>query len=263
MTEIINPAPQFLKDVNGVPFVITSDGRINPFDDRFMKERIRPRGFVEIGTVESFIAYANAHKIEGSEIALSASGAVRAILYIDAASTFKDYGAKLEPACTQSFKDWLNCDRKKMDQADFAEFLEGHIQDIVAKRGDGTAIEGMPTGSEVLTFCSDLQDTRQVTFRKTVCLQNGMRSISYSEKDGSDEGKLELFSAFSVSLAPYIETPDAAYIVKAALRYRINGGDLAFWYELASLEAVREKIRAEYRDRIAQETGLPVYLANI
>ena len=48
-----------------------------------------------------------------------------------------------------------------MDQAEFALFIERHIDDI-------HPAEGMPSATDIFTFCSTVEDAKRVEFKKSV-----------------------------------------------------------------------------------------------
>ena len=122
--------------------------------------------------------------------------------------------------------------------------------------------ENLPSASDLLTFCSAIEDKRTVTFKKSVSLQDGRVELTYAEKTSdAAEQKMQLFREFQIALRPYLDR-DATYAVRAALRFRIRDGAISFWYELKGLEAVREQIRSDIRKEL-EASGLPVYLADI
>lgn len=242
-------------EVDGVRLLVTPDGGCKVIKD-LLKSPIRPEGFVVLRDMPSILAYAaaKASKEAGAEIRLQATGDIKAQLIVDAA-TFGQYGAFYVPVPSQSYLDWTEKDGCQMDQASFALFIERHIDDI-------HAAEKMPSASDLLTFCSAIEDSRRITFKKSVSLQDGRVELVYAEKaSDAQEQKMQLFREFQIALRPYLDR-DSAYAVTASLRYRIRDGQITFWYELKGLEAVREKIRADIRMEL-EGSHLPVYLADI
>lgn len=241
-------------EVDGLPLLVTPDGKCEVVQE-LLKKPVRKVGFdVRLRHITSFIDFTKSHAVEGTEIMLGATGDIAARAVIDAA-TFREYGAIYVPAQTQSFKDWLQMNGDKMDQAEFALFIERHIDDI-------HPAEGMPSATDILTFCSTVEDAKRVEFKKSVSLQDGRVELIYAEKsDEAREQKLALFREFSLALRPFLDR-DQAYAITASLRFRIKDGQIVFWYELKGIEALMEKLRADIKTDL-EATGLPVYLADI
>lgn len=243
-----------LVQLGEIPVLVNPDGCYRIIEP-LLKKPLRNTGYnVTLRHADSFKAFTKAHAVEGSEIMFSANGEIKARLDIDAA-TFREYGALYVPAKTQSFKDWLEVNCTKMDQAEFALFIERHIDDI-------HPAEGMPSATDILTFCSTVEDAKRVEFKKSVSLQDGRVELIYAEKtDEAREQKLALFREFSLALRPFLDR-DQAYAITASLRFRIKDGQIVFWYELKGIEALMEKLRADIKTDL-EATGLPVYLADI
>ena len=240
-------------DINGAKVLINPNGESKILLD-LMEKPLRMKGFPMLRDIDSFVRYAKAKAEAGSEIFLSADGCIGAKLYIDAAG-FRQFGALYRPVETKSFEDWIAKSGQKATQEEFATFIERHIDDIHSG-------EGMPTAADLLTFCSTIEDKRQVTFKKSVSLQDGRVELVFAEKTSdAQEQKLKLFREFQLALRPY-QDDQTAYAVTAALRFRIHDGQITFWYELKGLEAILEKIRAEIKTKL-EASGLPVYLADV
>lgn len=240
-------------DIDGVKVFVTPEGMYRVMDE-LLKAPIRKTGFQSLRDLKSFLAFAKAKTLNAAEIFLTAEGAIQARLTLDA-DTFGQYGAFYNPVPSQSFRDWTKADGEKMDQTEFALFIERHIDDIHPG-------ENLPSAGDLLTFCSAIEDKRTVTFKKSVSLQDGRVELTYAEKTSdAAEQKMQLFREFQIALRPYLDR-DATYAVRAALRFRIRDGAISFWYELKGLEAVREQIRSDIRKEL-EASGLPVYLADI
>lgn len=241
-----------IKDVNGACVLVTPDGQFKIIES-LMTKPVRKTGFVAMRHIESFINFAKNHKTDGSEIRVSAEGDVGAMLILDA-DGFSEWGATYAPVLSQSFKDWTSRSGIKLGQEEFALFLEQHIDDI-------HSTEGMPSAGDLLTFCSAIEDKRQVTFKKSVSLQDGRVDLVFSEKaSDAQEQRLNLFREFQLALRPFLDRK-STYAVTASLRFRIRDGEITFWYELKGLEAITEKIRSEIKTEL-EASGLPVYMAN-
>lgn len=165
---------------------------------------------------------------------------------------WQDHRAEFSPRQSEEWSRWNSKNKQAFSQVELAHFLEENIADIAG--GDG-----MPTGSDVLTFVSSLEETRKVKYGSAVNLQNGMVQIEFIEEgDKGQKGKLDLFREFAIGVSPFFgERP---YKVKAFLRYRIdrNNGDIRFWFELQRADKVLEDASKEIIEKIKNETGVPV-----
>lgn len=147
---------------------------------------------------------------------------------------WRDHRAVLTPRFSKEWIDWTKADKQPMSQENFAHFLERNVGDIVQR-------DGMPSGSDVLTFVSQLEEVRKVKYGSAINLQNGMVAINFVEEgDSATKGKLEVFKRFSIGIRPFFA--GNAYQLDALLRYRIdrNTGDIGFWYELQKPDRILE-----------------------
>lgn len=238
---------------DGVPIFVTPNGQMEIVEPLLTKP-VRNKGFVSLRDIGSFLSYADAKKEAGSEILLQAEGDIEAKLLINA-DTFRDFGALYVPVMSTSFKDWMGHDQERMDQEEFALFVERHIDDIHSE-------DGMPSAGDLLTFCSSIEDNRQVNFKKSVSLQDGRVELVYTEKSSdTQEQRLKLFRQFKLALRPYMDH-GGYYPITANLKFRIRDGQITFWYELKELETLREQIRNDIRSELTA-SNLPVYLADL
>lgn len=242
-----------VKDIDGVKFLVTPDGRCEVIT-QLLKKPLRQTGSVDLRDVSSFLAYAKAKAQKGSEIRLRAEGDIRARLIIDE-DGWGEWIADYVPVTTESYDAWTDNNGQAMDQLKFAAFIESHIDDI-------HEAEGFPKSTDLLTFCSHLEDNRKVSFKKSVSLQDGRVELIYAEKaSDAQEQKMQMYRHFQLALRPYLDR-ESTYAITANLRYRIRNEEIVFWYELKGLEAVKEKIRADIRKEL-EASNLPVYLADL
>lgn len=172
----------------------------------------------------------------------------------DGAAGWRDHRAEFSPRFTEEWRRWLGKSGQVMSQTDFANFLEANIGDI-----SSPANSKLPTGAEVLTFVSALQETRKVKYGSALNLTNGMMQIEFIEdSDAGTKGKLEVFREFAIGLRPFLN--GQGYEVRAFMRYRIdrNNGQITFWYELQRADRVLEDCCKSIVQSILTNTGLPV-----
>ena len=175
----------------------------------------------------------------------------------DAPAGWRDHRATFTPRQSEEWKRWNKASGEAMPQVALAHFLEENIADIVSPAGSS-----MPSGAEVLTFVSKLEETRKVKYGSAVNLQNGMVQLQFVEEgEGATRGQLELFKKFAIGIRPFFG--GSAYQLEAFLRYRIdrNNGEIKFWFEIQRPDRTLEDASKEIIDKIV-EAGATVLFGN-
>ena len=152
---------------------------------------------------------------------------------------------------------WTKINKLPMEQEAFANFIEANIADITSPEG-----YDLPTGADMLTFVSALEETRKVKYGSAVNLQNGLVQIEFTEdSDTGQKGKLNLFREFAIGIRPFFNGD--GYEMRAFLRYRIdrNTAQIKFWYELKRPDKVLEDAAKVVIEAIRTQTGMPVFFA--
>jgi len=248
--------------VEGVPHLLTPEGYTSASLAALLPTPSRKRGTLIIDDTDSFIDVAKRYgSLANCNIYLDVDYAKQRI---NAAAIFNDHAdgegepgwrdhrATFTPRMSEEWKRWLENDRKLLEQAKLAHFMEENIADIATG-------EGLPSGADVLTFVSAMQETRKVKYGSAVNLQNGMVQIEFIEDgDNGTKGKLDIFRQFAIGLRPF--SNGDAYQIKAFLRYRIdrNTGQITFWFELQRPDRVLEDASKAMVEKIKTATGLPV-----
>jgi uncharacterized protein YfdQ (DUF2303 family) len=162
---------------------------------------------------------------------------------------------------TVEWGNWKQNDRKKMTQAEFAEFIEDNVKDVVTN--DQTP--GAPTAADMLEISRTLQAQKNITFRQGTRLDNGQVQLTYNEEiDGraGETGQLRIPEQFYIGVKPFIG--GEAFLVSARFRYRIVEGRLQVWYELVRPDKVLEEAYAAVRNTISEGINeVPMYEASI
>lgn len=226
----------------------------------------RKSGTVRLHEVDSFIDFVKRHgSLQSCNIYLDVDYAkqrVKATAVLNdhadghGHAGWRDHKVEFSPRFTEEWSRWIenNGQRGALTQADFANFLESNISDITTPAGSK-----LPSGADVLSFVSALQETRKVKYGSALNLTNGMMQIEFIEDgDAATKGKLEVFREFAIGVRPFLN--GQAYEVRAFLRYRIdrNTGQITFWYELQRADRVLEDACKSIVEDIRTKTGLPV-----
>lgn len=125
---------------------------------------------------------------------------------------------------------WHGSDKKSMDQIKFAEFIESNAIDIV-----------QPAAAEMIQVALTLQAKKKVNFNSGVRLDNGQVQLGYHEQvqgTAGPKGELQIPEKFTLALR--IFQGGEKYSVECHLRYRINDGQLTFFYQIIRPERLLE-----------------------
>ncbi|MCX7208167.1 MAG: DUF2303 family protein [Proteobacteria bacterium] len=177
---------------------------------------------------------------------------------------FSDFIAHYEPAKTVDWVNWLQNDKQKMNQEQFAHFLENNIANISCT-DPSEPEKKYPSAADLLEFCTNLEMTSTVRFRSATKIQNGQVQFEYVE-EGTDQtkGKLALFETFGIGVQPFIGD-GPAFFIEAKLRFRINreSGALSLWYELNRPDKALEVATKALIKQVEEESQVPVYFGNV
>lgn len=220
-------------EVGAVPVVVLPEDREVSSLEEYLPAPARLRQSVALSTPQDLAAYVNlfGHKGRTMIFADRAGGRVTAILDYHTSATEPSWNAHRAGCVLEhppAFKDWTARNGKPATQAEFAQFLEDHIPDIVT-----------PDGATLLEVCRNFEAKKAVTFQSSQRVADGSVQFTFNEdvQGAARGGALKVPTEFVVLLAPYegvVPRP-----VTARLRYRIgDGGKLAIWFDLVRLQDV-------------------------
>jgi len=255
----------FVQVIEGVPyfFIQNENGAWFCEDKRsLLPAPVRKYGSTNVHEVDSFVKFCKIHgSLANAMIYLDVNYLTQAIKatavfndHVADKTGWRDHTAVFVPRKSAEWERWNNYNGKAQSQEEFATFLVSIIGDITSPAGSK-----LPTGSDVLTFVSQLQETRTVKYGSAINLQNGTVQLEFTEDgDKGTKGKLEVFKEFALGIKPFFGGD--AYELRAFLRYRIdrNNGAIKFWFDLQRPDRVLEDAAKELINKINTETGLPV-----
>lgn len=221
--------------------------------EHLLERPLRKKGSPTFNDIQSFNRYVNAHKTKETVIAATVSdtsGSFAAIFDYHQSGAgdagWKDHGARYNCPPSPEWARWTRMNGNTFNQAQFAEFIEDNILDIVK-----------PKGAEMLEIAKTLQAKKSVAFRSAIRLENGDNELQYDETTTAQAGKKGAFAIpakFELGLKPFVNSP--AYKVEARLRYRINEGALVFSYELLRPHLVIRDACNDLIETVKKETGI-------
>ncbi|NNU62450.1 DUF2303 family protein [Ochrobactrum soli] len=228
----------------------------------------RRRGTASTDTLASFIDLINRHKDDGSVIFGKARWPEPKLTGImnyhdlDNEARFADHRIEYAFPLTDEFKAWVDTNKKGMEQADFAAFIEEHAQEV-ASPTDGEKAEyerffneKIATPSELIMLSRHLEVFVSATVKQGVRLQTGERTVEFREEHQNAKGEAVVIPGiFIVSVPAFVDGEKVR--IPTRLRYRIKGGDIVWFYDLYRWETVlREQVQRDLLES-AKQTGLP------
>lgn len=265
-----------------------ADGHVSvrEVDEHFDMYRAKPlyrRGVACVHRLESLIEHANRFKSADSAIFAHEAGARINIPYdyhpAGPDPTKAGWGrheAVYEAKASREWKRWIERGQQKMDQVDFAEFIEDNVADVMEvpdflKGGDAQTdadkellalvqkIEGRPCGpAKLMELSRGLKVFSQEEAAVEVKLDSGEARVVMSEKHlGADKKPLSIPSMFLVSIPVFIGGP--LWRVPIRLRYRKHGGSIVWFIQPYGEDRIRRVAFEEDCLRVSAETELPLF----
>ena len=181
----------------------------------------------------SFSAYVNRFKSERALVFADAAEMVM-VAILDFSTPDRpghaEHRAVLQLRRHAEFKRWLEDNGKKMDQAAFAAIIEERSHQFVT-----------PAAAAMMEIASSMQVEQTVKFLSSKRLQDGQTELAYAEDIQTRAGKsgtLVVPPSFTISIPLFVSGP--AVVIRALFRYRLSGGKLTLWYELAMVDDLQE-----------------------
>lgn len=160
--------------------------------------------------------------------------------------------ATLALRASDAWERWTKANGKRMDQVTFAGFIEDNLVDIAS-----------PDGATLLEMAKNFEVKRAVAFSSAIRLDNGQHQLSYVEEAAgtSQKGALTIPEKFVLGLAP-LEGVEP-YRVDARLRYRMQDGKLAIWFDLLRPEDYVKAAFESVVHFVTAQTGLDVFMGTV
>lgn len=214
--------------------------------EEYLPSPNRATGTVVMDDADSFIQYFNKHATDSSQIYAKLNPPSFTGVLNDhtlESAGWKDHCVKYACPFSAEWLEWSKGDGKVMKQAEFADFIERNLPDIVE-----------PVGADMLEISRSLQAKKKVNFASGIRLQNGQTELTYEEEiqGTASKGKLQIPEIFSIGIA--VLDGGEAYKVECRLRYRINDALLVMWYEMVRPHKIIEDAARDVFAKIGEET---------
>jgi uncharacterized protein YfdQ (DUF2303 family) len=204
----------------------------------------------------SFAKYLTAFKDDGTRL-FADRAALKIVGFLDYhpgkdTPRWCSHVATLALRASEAWERWTKANGKRMDQVTFASFIEDNLVDIAS-----------PDGATLLEMAKNFEIKRAVAFSSAIRLDNGQTQFSYIEEGAgtSQKGALTIPERFVLGLAP-VEGVEP-YRVDARLRYRLQDGKLAIWFDLLRPEDYLKAAFESVVDFVKAQTSLDVFMGTV
>lgn len=262
-------------------------GSIKPFVDAYATRPERRKGTARLEDLASFIAHANRFKDADSALfACSTRSAPSLTSVLDyhealngplleesvASSTgeaqprYGEHRGVYAFPLSDEWKAWNDQNKKPLDQAAFAEFIESRLLDLADPKEAGTyAVDvALGLGCSLAGPSKLLELSRGLTVRvgslvtNAANLATGEAQLTYQTTHTDDGGApIKVPGAFLLAIPVF--RGGAPYQIPARLRYRVREKVVTWFYELHGADRVFDHAFTEACDEAARETGLPLF----
>lgn len=237
-------------DVGGIPTVVVPEGYDLKELETSLNAPTRFRGVTKLRDVKSFVSIINEFKGDSTKL----YGTVNPPAFVavfnvhsqKAGPGWGDHRATYDCPLSVEWKTWTTKNKQPMVQADFAQFVEDNLPDLL-------------DGATMLEISRTLEAKKKVNFASGIRLADGQNEFTYEEQvEGTaGKGKFKVPEVFELGIAVFEGGP--LYKVTARLRYRIGeGGKLSLWYDLERPHKILEDaVKAVWTDiEVGTETPI-------
>lgn len=219
--------------IKGVPAVMLPSGMELKQLPELMHVPQRIKQHIKTNTTTSFIDYFNEFATDNSIILCdSDAGSFEGVIDYHGETEMPEWCAhKVSFTCkeTKEWQAWNESNGTRMDQVQFAFFLEQNLDEI-----------RRPAAAQMLEIALTLKANTKLNFESGNRLSDGQVQFKYHEElDGSagPKGDIKIPEAFGLGMRVF-EGGDA-FEMEARFRYRIREGKVVMWYDLVRPHKVR------------------------
>lgn len=238
-----------------VPYVLVPDGyRVTELEST-LPVPTRKRAKVSLTNAQSFIDFVNLHREASTHLYGDPDKGTFVAVFDDNSECrltgWREHIARFTATESIEWKTWAESNKKPMKQADFAQFIEDNLVDIIE-----------PESAHILEVSRSLQAKKAGNFSSALRLDNGDVQFTYEDKTEASAGKgqLKVPEKFVIAIPVYQGGP--AYKIEARLRYRISEGALMMWYDLLRPHKSKEHALTEINEQIEIGTELQIFAGN-
>ncbi len=238
--------------------------------DQHRQEPARRLGTAHTTTLQSFTDLVDRHKDDGSAVFAKTAWpepALTAVIdyhSLDGTPRWGTHRIRYAFPVTDEFKVWIEKNGKAMEQGEFAAFLEEHAAELSAPFGPEAAEyetlfkEKFATPADLIALSRSLEVFVGARVKRQERLSSGERTVEFVEEHTNTKGeKVEIPGIFMVSVPAFVDGETIR--IPARLRYRIQGGEILWFYQLYRWQFwLRDQVKNDL-DTVKQRTALPTF----
>lgn len=256
----VRAASPVVLEEGAVPYALIPEGHEIADLERLLPAPRTTRRTVILDDVVSFIRYISMFKTDATQVFADQSNPIApgfvAVIDFDTREqpARGDHKAQYRCPLSKEWLAWTAANKAAKKQADFLQFIEDNLPDIVQNEVDGK--KAGPTAADMLEVSRSIQARKNLEFKSATRLQDGTVQFTYNEDiNGTARGgQMAIPEEFYIGI-PVFDGGDR-YLIKARLRYRITDGHLAMWYDLWRHDRALDEAFQALIDKIHQDTGI-------
>ena len=281
-----------------VPIMAVPNGTtlqsVKKFVSEFATKPDRRTGTDKMQDLQSLIEWTNRHADEGTvlfcdttrtapkmqsivDYHLAVERGVEGGISGDATARFGDFRALYEFPLSEQWKDWRAVDDKPMDQADFAEFLEDRVLDLIAPDistdSEGNEVKKLPQQvaellarlggrcalpQDIITLARGLDITSNSRTATRIDVQSGEGALLFEQSHvGADKQKVTVPKLFMICIPLFDKSP-FHYRIPVRIRYRLNDG-IKWTFTMFGADDVIDAAIKEAAEHVKAGTAAPLF----
>lgn len=180
------------------------------------------------------------------------------------------HGGVFAPKFSEAYLAWTGFNKKDMNQAQFADFLEDRVLDLhepPAVNSENAADQQklkiarmngktFATPAQMMDFRKGIKIHEASVAKSYVNTSTGEVEFEYKVEQQDEKGERVNIPGLFVIAIPVFDNSDVHYEVLVRLKYRMNGGKPTWFYELFRIDRVLESAFKDVKEKISKETGV-------
>lgn len=262
-----------------IPVAVVPEGKklqdLTPFLEALRPRPTRRKGIAAIKSRQAFIDHVNDFKDNQSAVFADPNREAPKLLAVydynerggieDALPRFGQHRAVYQCELSEQWQAWMEQNETPLNQAEFAAFLEDHIEDVMLVDGPHInelvqLLEAKVGGpSAMLKLSRGLQVTATTRVGNAVTLATGEVQVNFAEHHADEKGSpITTPNLFFLNI-PVFDRGEA-YQVALRLRYRLAQGIIQWSYSLYRTDKIFDDAFKGIVDAVAKECDVKVYL---